>query len=1294
VSPRSSPTTRARAVGDLASLLRLRAELAPEQVAYRFLDGDGPPDEITYAQLMARAAALGARVASASRRGDRVMLMLPPGIDYVVGLFACLAAGRVAVPAYPPDRRRLAQSLQRLEAVCADASAALALAAPEALALLASSEAQLPCLAGLGRLEAAAPANDGAGAPLPDARPHDVAILHYTSGSTSAPKGVVLGHDNLLANLEHIRRAFEQTPETRAVFWLPPYHDMGLVGAILEPLYAGYPSVLMSPFDFVARPARWLEEIGRWRATTSGGPNFAYDLCVRKTTVEERERLDLSSWTLAFNGSEPVRAGTLTRFAAAFAPAGFRASAFLPCYGLAEATLLVASARVGERPRVHAVDRGALAAGRLEPGETQLVSSGHPVEGLVVAIADPASGTAVPDGTVGEIWVSAPSVARGYWRRPNDRAFESRLPVHPGRRFLRTGDLGAVVGGELVVAGREKDVIVVRGRNVHPHDVELAAERAHPAIRPGGTAAFAAADATEEDARITIVCEVEAARGPVDAEALGRAVRRSVAERCDVVIASVVLVAPGHVPKTSSGKVRRRACRSSLSSGALTPIAESRAHWRPREPPDGREIAAASGRERIALARELIVALAARRGAPAANGAQSLLDLVTDSVEAMELAADLQSALGVEVRLEQVLGPVPLDELAAHVAELVGAAAPRPSAADPGALSEGQEALWLLQRLAPASSAYHLSVALRLHGRLNAEALARALALLTARHSLLRARIAVRDGRPRVVEAAPPELVHIEPTGAHEAAALMRSLVQKPFDLERGPLWRCALLDGPAPVLVLCMHHVIGDYVSLQVMLADLERGLTLGSLPPPSHEHADLVAREAAATTGATAERNRAYWARELADLPVLALPSPSARPARPTQRGTQHEIAIPAGTVEALQRLARAEGTTLHAVLLAGLHALLHRWTGQEDIAIGTPVSTRRPPWAAGIVGYCTNPVPVRAQPVGDRPFVELLREVRDRVIAAVAHELPFPAVVRAAGAPRDPNRTPVFQALFALEKTGGGERDGVLGASPDGRVRFAEMDAEPLLVRPAHVPFDLAVVAEQTKLGVTAAVQVSHDALRGDCAARIADQWVRLLGDAVRRPSAPIGRLDLMGPDEQRFVVHEVNRTTAGGPARCLHELFAQQAKRTPDADALVDGHRAVSYGELLGRAAAIAHRLREEGIRPERRVGLHAARGADMIAAVTHDAVTARTLIANLHRAGRPLEAALGVYGRHRRSVYERMPLLAALAQAGYYEDRCWGEWYGDEALDVLEQASELAARSIPAAPRPGRTLQPR
>src|SRR5262249_50851357 len=404
------------------------------------------------------------------------------------------------------------------------------------------------------------------------------AVVQYSSGSAAIPKGVRLSHGNLLHNLELIRNAFECTGECNSVFWLPPYHDMGLIGGVLEPLYTGGSTVLMAPVAFLQSPFRWLDAISRTRAVISGAPNFAYDLCVQKITPEQLAKLDLGSWDLAFNGAEPIRPETLDRFAERFGRCGFRREAFYPCYGLAEATLFVTGSTRSAAPVLRSFAAKALERNQVQedagPEVKTLVGSGRCREVQRVVIVNPETCLPCPSGGVGEIWVEGGSVAQGYWNRPQEteRTFRARLANSQEGTFLRTGDLGFLVDGELFVTGRAKDLIILQGKNHYPQDIELTVEESSRAVRPSCVAAFAAE--IDGDEKLIVVAEIEReARGQNHDDTLA-AIRRAVAEHHDIAVWSVVLIKTLTIPKTSSGKIQRHLCRERFMGNGLEIVAQ------------------------------------------------------------------------------------------------------------------------------------------------------------------------------------------------------------------------------------------------------------------------------------------------------------------------------------------------------------------------------------------------------------------------------------------------------------------------------------------------------------------------------------------------------------------------------------------------------------------------------------------------------------------------------------------------------------------------------------------------
>ncbi|MEV0358462.1 fatty acyl-AMP ligase [Nocardia sp. NPDC050697] len=528
----------------LPDVLRERARTAPAATAYLFLDEHGAEvAAISYAGLDERARTIGARLAAVTRPGDRALLVFPSGLDFVAAFFGCLYAGVIAVPVIPPRRGRAHPATHGIVADCA----------PAVLLTAGALEVELPIAERIAVDEV--PAHGPALDPKPCA-PADPAFLQYTSGSTGAPKGVVVTHGNLRANQEMIRAAFGHDERSTFVGWAPLYHDQGLIGNLLQPLYLGAPCVLMAPLTFIRRPLLWLTAISGYRAHTSGGPNFAFDACVRHAErAGVPAGLDLSSWRVAFNGAEPIRAETLRRFAATFAPHGFDPGALYPCYGLAEATLLVSGSLPGRGARELRADIAALGAGTLreaargEPARV-LVGSGRPAPGVDIRIVDLESGEPCPPGRIGEIRLAGANIAAGYWRAPDATAAVF------GGNSLRTGDLGQFVDGELFVTGRRKDLIIVRGRNHYPHDLEHTAQAAHPAARAGGTAAFTADD------QPVLIQEIERGTEPSAAAEIAGAIRAALLRDHDLALGALVLTVAGALPKTSSGKIMRSAARA------------------------------------------------------------------------------------------------------------------------------------------------------------------------------------------------------------------------------------------------------------------------------------------------------------------------------------------------------------------------------------------------------------------------------------------------------------------------------------------------------------------------------------------------------------------------------------------------------------------------------------------------------------------------------------------------------------------------------------------------------------
>ena len=564
---------------NFSDCLRRHAQATPDRLAYRFLlDGRDESVEITFAELDVAVRALAAVLQERCRPGDRVLLLLRPGLGYVTGFIGCLYAGLIAVPAYPPGATK---TLERLDGIIEDCQPVVALVSGSDAAVIAerlAESAPNTHMVDLAHVQVQAAER---WRPVAVQR-SDPAFLQYTSGSTGNPKGVIVSHGNLIHNSQSISDTFGTDADSHIGSWLPPYHDMGLIGGILQSLYVGCPATLMTPIAFLQRPLRWLQAISKYGVTVSGGPNFAYELCTRKVRDSDLAGLDLSRWEVAFNGAEHIRAQTLEAFSQKFAVSGLRAGSLFPCYGLAEGTLLVTANGVGRGAVIRHFQAERLEANQVElltsghGGRTRtLVSSGRPIPGHEPFICQLDSEQRLPDGCVGEICIVGDSVAEGYWQRSTITAAAFRPTLHgqtPWPRFFRTGDLGFFLDGDLYISGRVKDLIILNGVNHHPGDIENSVLALHEGFRPDGAAAFSIEQ--DDNERVVVVQEVERrTMKTLDVPAVLDAIRDSLWQQHRLAQPDVLLVAGGTLPRTSSGKVRRQAC-SQVFAPYLRALAE------------------------------------------------------------------------------------------------------------------------------------------------------------------------------------------------------------------------------------------------------------------------------------------------------------------------------------------------------------------------------------------------------------------------------------------------------------------------------------------------------------------------------------------------------------------------------------------------------------------------------------------------------------------------------------------------------------------------------------------------
>ena len=1233
--------------------LRHLAATRPQDIALIVAtERDGRPLDtaLSYRQLDARVRALAAVLQQHCDPQDRALLLLDNGEHYVVAFFACLYAGLIAVPAFAPQSAR-DKHTRRLQTMARDCRASCVLSSRELIALAGeaidklSGADPMACVIAVDSVDAAGAERWEPQSPAAEA----IAFLQYTSGSTAAPKGVMVSHGNLMANERAIERAMAITENDVFVSWLPLFHDMGLVGGLLQPIHRGIKTVLLTPSFFLERPARWLQAVSRHRGTVSGGPDFAFRLCAERIKDAQLKGLDLSRWRVAFCGAEPIRHDTLNAFTERFAGAGLSAAAMNPCYGLAEATLMVTDCRPGAGMLTGAFQDDGLQRGEAiaEASGKTLVACGRVVAGHRLSIRE--IGTLAPcaEGRLGEIWFGGPSVARGYWNQPEESA--QAFVEEAGTRWLRTGDLGFMHAGQLYVAGRIKDLIIVRGHNLYPEDIERAVQSEVDAVRPGRVAAFAVAGPQGEG----IGLAAEISRGlqkliPVDK--LVAALNVAVSETCGEALSVVLLLNPGALPKTSSGKLQRRACRIGWQDKTLNAYAVYEYGCLALGGDDeGAAEAALDSLQSDALESELAAIWAAALenvSAATLTRDSHFFALGGNSLAATQVAAAIESRWRIAFSLRQLFEHPRLADCAgalrrglaedaqagAELSDGPGSGSangpgnrsgnaprveliPRLSAAqrrEPLPLSPAQQRQWFLWQLDPRSTAYHIQGALRLKGPLDQDALSAAVAALAERHESLRTRFSpTHEGEARQHIDASGRLAlsfvdlrdspDAESDVESRAIDTLQALNAEPFDLSAGPLARLTLIRvAPAEhILALVVHHIVADGLSVQRLVHELGaryaaavHGTAL-DLPALPVQYADYSVwqRQWLARGDAEGGAQLRYWRAQLgAAGEPLRLPSDFPRQALMRYRAGQHEFLLPDRLSAALRRASDHTGVTLFMRLLAAFQVLLYRYTGQSDLRVGVPVANRGPAQVGDVVGFFVNTLVLRAVLDGRMPLSQAVRQAATATLEGQAHQdLPFEQVVEALRPERSLSHNPLFQVLFNHLQEDYRPLAELFGLTVS-RQPFAADSA----------PFELVLdTREQADGRLRARFTYAKALFAPATIERMAAHYVRVLTALAERPQQTLGEIELLSEAERQQLQAWSTKRSPYPDAEPVHGLIERQVRASPQATALIFGDEQLSYRELNARSNRLAHRLIGLGVQPEVKVGIAVERSLEMV-----------------------------------------------------------------------------------------------
>jgi amino acid adenylation domain-containing protein/non-ribosomal peptide synthase protein (TIGR01720 family) len=1124
-------------------------------------------------------------------------------------LLACFYGGLIAVPLYALSGHR---RVERAGGVVRDCGARLVMTDHE-LTYLRLSDLGIETAEVL-LFSDHLPIEDHHTLDAPRVDSASAAYLQYTSGSTGRPKGVIISHANLLANLRALGNVFAGRGEDVLVNWLPLFHDLGLVFSALLPIYLGAHSVLMNASEFVQCPLFWLETITRYRGTMAAAPNFAYGLCVESAAKQGCVGLDLSTWELALNGAEIVHAKTLESFAQTFAAAGFRRSSFLPAYGMAEATLVLTAGGRQQGPILREVDAGGLRAdhARLDGRSrdmSALVGCGRELPGHRIRIVDPQTCQELEAGKVGEIWASGPSIGRGYWNDTSNPIFGARLQGSE-ERWLRTGDLGLMLDRELFITGRIKDLIIIRGENHSAAEIEWTVYESHGALRLGGGAAFSVSGDIGEE--LVIVSELT--RDGVrerEYRKVHEAIREALAHQHGLSARTIVLIRPGGIPKTTSGKIQRSLCRDKLLNGELAVIDRY----------DHRSTRVVSEPGQASLGVILSEILAGLLGTDIVSPTTTFWSLAVDSLVLAQLVARINERFATALHIEEVFENPTLGGLQALL-ERKGVSRPgrrlppphprRAGAAYYGELSRGQQRLLYLSHLEGPSPTYNIHMAFRLKGALNVEALRRSLDELVARHESLRTRFVDQDGGAKCVVSA-HEILRVpvfDFSGhgvdtAEACAEFLRREALSWFDLSEAPLIRASLLRlGPVEhVFQINVHHIVADGWSIRVILEELsvlyarhDGQLDARALGIP-RGYLDYVAYEAQTLTADLIGRQLAYWRRKLHNLSALKLRTDRPRVQASKHRGAVVDLLLPKTPMERLTQIGISAEATVFMVCLAAFKLLLSRETGQGDVAIGSVFANRPASELEAVVGFFVNTIVLRTSVDPEADFFDYLRAVRATCIEAYANQnAPFDQVVDCINPGRYLSANPLFQVMFAFQ--------------PDpGVLKLSDMEVTPLRQTGGVARFDLFVSLTREADGVAAAFEYDLDLFEARTIQDLADRYQHLLASIASDPLRKVCEIGCTpltaGAARQQLpkVPAEPEEVIGLAPSSqdglSIVDLFECQVRERGGKCALIGGQERVSYEELNGRANQLAHCLRECGVSQEDRVGLLLERSVEAI-----------------------------------------------------------------------------------------------
>lgn len=1128
-------------------------------LAYIFLNSQGEEEEvISFEQLRIKALQIAVALTEKKLEGERIILALSPGVDFIVSFFGCLYARAIAVPLPLPRSKR---QLDRSYPVIEDAMAALILTNRKS-----NYDFSIPSLS----IEELLTLATGEGK-LPEVLESDIAFLQYTSGSTSTPKGVVLTHFHLYHHQKMLQQAFDHDEKTKIVGWLPFYHDMGLIGNILHGVYLGVTSVLMAPLTFIQRPILWFQAISKYRATTSGGPNFGYQHCIDNIADQELEGLDLTCWKIAFNGAERVQSDTLKKFFDRFSRVGFSSNAFYPCYGLAEATLFVTGCH-----KVHSK--------LFKMGEGQasdVVSCGQTVLEGNIAIVDPNSRELCKEGEEGEVWVQGLSVAAGYWNKEEENQYIFKAYTSRGLGpFLRTGDIGFVKDKELFILGRLKNLIIIRGKNYYPYDLERCIQKSHPLLAK--TKGIVISQPTSQGEELIVLQEIDRKlKDPTIIKEIFKAIKECLIDEFDLSVNDILLLIPNSLPRTTSGKFQYHLALKQFQNGLLAPIF----FWNRRAKDFGEE------------EKDIIGMLAQLLGIPSDSISpnESVITLGIDSLVGMQFLGLIHRKFGVEIDLGFLLNgatPMQIQELIkkatrSDVQVQVVSETEYP-------LSWNQENVWTFQQLNPQSLAYNICFSVRLKGEFNISAFREALSQVMRKHTTLRTKFELGSSGPiqRICQKIdPPLFIHDLKSLREEKKALqIQSHIQDEqshiFDLNEAPLFRIVLLEVSAveTVVIFHFHHMICDGWSIKIFISELEKEYRecvleakKGEETLPSAYNSFIRWQKEFALTAEYTEVEK-HWKELLVsdEYPILAVsPFVSEENSENSSSITfflDEEIKLKWKTFSIQQK------TTLSIVLMTAFHAILHLYSGEDRVYVGYPAANRPTPDFQQIIGFFVNTLVCKTKLELETNFLDLMQQVKRNVWqGAKEAAYPFHHLLNVLRPPRFSHTSPIFQVMFVMQN------------APIDLEKFASLEVE-LLKSPHLSPlYDLVLEVQEKKSGIDLIFEYQREKISAQFAEQIGKSYLKFLSLVLQNPNCPLGKYNLSN-DKEETINAILNREPEFLEEYDIVSLFEIQARKNPDKIAIFSDQGNFTYKELDSAVTSISNGLIKQGINRGEPIGI--------------------------------------------------------------------------------------------------------